>query len=104
MTDKQLIDALEKWRAQYDFNFQVWSEDRVNCSIQKGDISLVGFNQCETVREGFEKCIEWINKQNPSGKVSPEPIGGRCVQCGCRIAVGNDICGECACEDDCDYL
>ena len=104
MTDKQLIDALEKWRAQYDFNFQVWSEDRVNCSIQKGDISLVEFNQCETIREGFEKCIEWIKKQNPSGKVSPEPIGGRCVQCGCRIAVGNDICGECACEDDCDYL
>jgi hypothetical protein len=27
MTDKQLIDELEKWRAQYDFNFQIWSEE-----------------------------------------------------------------------------
>lgn len=102
MTDKQLIDELEKWRAQYDFNFQLWSEDRVNCSILKGDIEMARFNQLDTIREGFQKCVDWVNKQNPKGVVYPEPIGGRCVQCGCRIAVGNDICGECACEDDCD--
>lgn len=23
----------------------------------------------------------------------------RCQECGCRIAVGNILCGECACED-----
>jgi hypothetical protein len=101
MTDRQLIDELEKWRAEYDFNFQIWSEDRVNCSIQKGDIRIAEFNQCDTIREGFEKCVGWIKAQNPKGIVHPEPIGSRCLVCGCKIAINNDICGECAFEDDC---
>lgn len=27
----------------------------------------------------------------------------RCTECGCKIAAGNTLCGECACEDDSDY-
>ena len=27
----------------------------------------------------------------------------RCKECGTKIAVGNNYCGECMCEDDCEY-
>ena|SRR5258708_1196156 len=27
----------------------------------------------------------------------------RCKECGCKIADGNNYCGECLCEDDSDY-
>lgn len=100
MTDRQLIDALEKWRPQYDFNLQLWSEGRVNVSIMKGEIRLFESNQNKNIRDGLLAIVEWCEKQNPSGRVTPTPIGSRCIQCGCKIAVGNDICGECACEDD----
>ena len=100
MTDRQLIDELEKWRPEYDFNLQLWSEDRVNVSITKGDIRLFESNQNENIRDGLLALVNWCKKQNPSGKVTPTPIGSRCIGCGCRVADGNDLCGECACEDD----
>lgn len=28
----------------------------------------------------------------------------QCEGCGCQIAKGNTYCGECLCEDDCDYM
>jgi CRISPR/Cas system-associated exonuclease Cas4 (RecB family) len=29
------------------------------------------------------------------------PISNRCKQCGYPIALGEEYCGECVCEDDC---
>lgn len=100
MTDRQLIDALEKWRPKYDFNLQLWSEDRVNVSITKGDILVYESNQHENIRDGLLALVEWCEKQNPSGNVTPTLIGSRCMWCGCKVAVGNDLCGECAAEQE----
>src|SRR5580698_420867 len=101
-TETDLLDELEKWKDEYDFNFQVWHSGRVNCFITKGDIELKTFAQNGTFREGLQKCLNWINEQNPTGIVHSEVNVTRCMGCGCRIAEGNDLCGECACEDDCD--
>lgn len=32
-----------------------------------------------------------------------QEVINRCGECGCRIAEGNHYCGECLCENDCDY-
>ncbi len=32
-----------------------------------------------------------------------DTVKNRCVGCGCLIAVGHNLCGECACEDDSGY-
>lgn len=104
MRDRQLIDTLEKWRPEYDFNLQLWSEDRVNVSITKGGVHLFESNQHENIRNGLLALVEWCEKQNPSGKVTPKKIVSRCMGCGCKVAIGNDLCGECACEYDDDYL
>jgi hypothetical protein len=101
-TDTQLLDELDKWKDEYDFNFQVWHSGCVNCFITKGDIHIATFAQNDTFREGLEKCIEWVNLENPSGIVHSEREVYRCMSCGCRIAKGDDLCGECAYEDDMD--
>lgn len=102
MTDTKLISELEKWMHEYGFDFQMWGQGRVNVYITKAGIEVKEFGQCENIRIGMTNCVEWCRSQNPSGKVTPTPIGSRCIGCGCKVAVGKDLCGECACEDDSD--
>ena len=101
MTDRQLIDDLEKWGKEYGFSFQFWGPDQNNVFISKGDIEIAHFGGESNIRDIIVRALDWVKKQNPKGIVHSEEKVNRCIFCGCKIAVGNDICGECACEDDC---
>src|ERR1700689_4217106 len=100
MTDRQLIDELEKWSKEYNFSFQFWGKDQNNIYISKGGIDVASFGGETNIRDVIVRALDWVYKQNPKGVVHPEDEIYRCVLCGCKIAKGNDICGECACEDD----
>lgn len=100
MRDRQLIDELEKWSKEYGFSFQFWGPDLNNVYISKGDIEIANFGGEANIRDIIVPALEWVKKQNPKGVVHSEEEIHRCSSCGCRIAIGNDICGECACEDD----
>lgn len=104
MTTYKLMTEIEKWSNTYHFSFQFWGPDNNNCFIEKDGIEVKSFGGCGKIKGALETCLEWIKKENPSGYKAKDPVINHCQGCGSRIAVGNDFCRECLCEDDSDYL
>jgi len=96
-----LLGEISKWARIYEFQFQFWGPGRNNVFIEKGGIRLTDSGGFDTPDKAIEFALEYVNKQNPSGFKAPVEEVNRCLWCGCKIAEGNDLCGECACEDDC---
>lgn len=114
MTAKlKLLQDIERWSSVYEFSFQFWGDGNNNVYIEKAGIELWSSGGLNTIEDALKEAMEWVLKQNPSGKVKPEkPVmanserrynRNRCAGCGCAIAEGNDYCGECLCEDDSDF-
>lgn len=40
--------------------------------------------------------VSWDDRTGVTWEVLP-----KCENCGAQVAPGNELCGECACEDDC---
>src|ERR1700752_3636759 len=99
--DKIIIE-IEKWTKVYEFSFQFWGEDNNNVYINKGGIEVGSFGGEKTIKDILTRTLEWCNKQNPQGHKPPAKEIYRCESCGAQVAKGNDFCGECMCEDDCD--
>lgn len=103
MREKTNLELIEFWSRIYEFSFQFWGDANNNVYINKGGIELASFGGEDTIDEIFKRAIEWCEKQNPNGYKPPAVVIHRCQNCGSKIAAGNDFCGECLCEDDCDY-
>ena len=102
-SSEQLIAEITKWQTIYEFTFQFWGPGQNNVFIEKGSIRMTDFGGCETPKEAMTRALEWVNKQNPRGFKEPETAMHYCIGCGSRVAPGNDLCGECMCEDDSDF-
>ncbi|KKM99506.1 hypothetical protein LCGC14_1147200 [marine sediment metagenome] len=44
-----------------------------------------------------------MSEQSKDHSIGSKENHTHCKICGCEIAIYEDICGECACEDDCAY-
>lgn len=66
-------------------------------------------SQADGAKKILDKAIDRLNavrKQFADLKFPQDDLKEevtRCKGCGSRIAAGNEYCGECMCEDDCDY-
>lgn len=101
-TIDKIFAELTKWSNIYMFSFQFWGPACNNVFIEKGGIPLTDFGGCETPKEAMIRALEWVKKQNPGGYREPKTEVHYCIGCGSRVAPGNDLCGECMCEDDSD--
>lgn len=99
----ELLREIEIWSSKYEFSFQFWGEGNNNVFINKDSIELASFGGELSIEDILIRTLEWVKKENPRGFVEIEKVH-RCEGCGTPIAKGNDFCGECLCEDDCDYL
>ena len=67
--------------------------------------------QANGAKKALEKALIRLAKERavfadlkfPDSNIKKEYVAAKCSECGCAVAIGNTICGECACEDDCDY-
>jgi len=101
-TTIELLKQIEQWSGVYELSFQFWGKDNMNVYIHKGGVEIASFGGEDSIHDIFLRTMEWINKKNPKGFVKQEKAH-RCAGCGTPIAIGNDYCSECLCEDDCDY-
>lgn len=102
MTVAAMMKEIEKWSQIYEFSFQFWGRDENNVYIKKGNVEVASFGGEKTISDILRLTLEWVKKENPKGYKETKPVH-RCGNCGTPIAIGNDFCGECLCEDDCDY-
>lgn len=63
-------------------------------------------NQANGCNKVVLKAIEKLNERRKKfadmkfPEDIPDPPIKRCAECGCKIAEGNEYCGECMCEND----
>lgn len=71
-----MLAKIEFWAHQYDFNFQFWGPDNNNVFISRGGVDLFSAGGYETIKEMFDRVLEWCEKANPRVKY-PEVIVGK---------------------------
>jgi len=94
-----LVAEIDKWSKEYEFQFQFWGSGNNSVFICKGHVELISFGCEDTVKDILKTAVDWVHSKNRKGTKPTEQIR-RCMECGTAIAKGNDLCGECACEDD----
>jgi len=97
---EKLFSELTQWSGIYEFSFQFWGPGKNNVFIEKGSIRMTDFGDLETPQEAIAEALAYVNKQNPKGFKQPKTETHYCIGCGSRVAPGNDLCGECMCEND----
>ncbi len=85
-----------KWTKIEDVHRKELREAQANGAKKMLDKSL---DRLKGIREKFAA----LQFPDPDLKVEKKETV-QCEGCGCQIAKGNTYCGECLCEDDCDYL
>jgi hypothetical protein len=71
-----LLTKVEFWAFQYDFSFQFWGVGNNNVYINRSNVELASFGGFDTIKEAFERVLEWCEKANPRIKY-PESIIGK---------------------------
>lgn len=68
-------------------------------------------NQADGAKRCLDKAMKRLAEERakfaainfPDSNIKKEYQAAFCKECQTPVAQGNDLCGECACEDDCDY-
>lgn len=85
-----------KWTKLEDANRRNLKEATADGCKKKLDQAMIRLNE---VREKFAA----IKFPESDIVIKKEGAKAQCQQCGNPVAIGNDYCGECLCEDDSDY-
>lgn len=59
-----VLREIDTFTDKYEFNFQLWGEDRYTVYIEKGGIDMTSFGGCETMIEVLEEALNWCYTKN----------------------------------------